>query len=134
MTETLPERDDDRFEEVLGRLDALVRRGQRDESPPLAVADVAIPVLTDVFLPDQTGDMETIPLLTDALNQERDQPLDAILPLMVNVLEAALIQEIQPALEDALKIKVAELRPQLEYLLREQLRQALAREENQTEE
>jgi hypothetical protein len=137
MTETAPERDDDHFEEVLGRLDALVKRGQGDgESlPPPVGTEVPIPLLTEVFLHDQTGDIEAIPLLTDALSSERVQPLDAaILPLMVKVLEDALMQQVQPALENALKTRIAELRPQLEEILRQHLQQALARGENQTEE
>lgn len=136
--ETAPERrDDDRFEEVLGRLDALVRRGQIDDErlppPPVATENV-IPVLTEVFVPGHTVNSEAIPVLTETLSQEPEVQLDAMLPLMVRVIEESLIQQIQPALEEALKSKIAELRPQLDLLLRRQMQPGIVPEENQTEE
>lgn len=137
MTETIPERDDDRFEEVLGRLDALVKRGQRDEEPlpPPVVAESEIPVLTEVFSPGQVVDAEAIPLLADTLIQEQREPsLDAMLPLMVKVMEDALVQQVQPALEEVLRAKIKELRPQLDMLLRQHLQSTLVQEEHQTEE
>lgn len=135
MTETAPERDEDRFEEVLGRLDALVRRGQPNEDPPPpAIENAAIPVLTEVLVSGPAEVSDTIPLLTDTLNLERNHAHELILPHLVKVVEDVLAQQIQPVLEEALRSRVAELRPQIETLLRQHLQQALAQEKNQIEE
>lgn len=129
-------RDDDRFEEVLGRLDALVRRGQpvEDRPPPRIVPDPAIPVLTEVLLTGKSAEEDTIPLLTEELSQDRDRVEKSVLQMLVNLVENTIVEQIQPALQEALVNKVAELRPQIEMLLRQRLQQTLTQKTDQTEE
>ena len=143
MTDILPERDDDRFEEVLGRLDALVRRGQPsiEPPPPPLVENASIPVLTEIYQPEQEERLAEIPTLSEALTSKPEvsvedkleQMLVAALPEMVGILEDALVQRVKPAMEDALAKVLEELRPQTEELLRQRLRQVLIQEESQKE-
>jgi hypothetical protein len=143
MTDTLPERDDDRFEEVLGRLDALVRRGQPvvEPPPPPLVVDASIPVLIEVYQPEQEERLEAIPTLSEALplvpelsvEERLDQALVAVLPEIVGVLEDALVLRVKPAMEEALAQALSDLRPQTEELLRQRLRQLLVPEESEPE-
>lgn len=138
MTNGLPERDDERFEEVLERLDALVRRGQPDSDPPPpppAVSEASIPVLTEVYRPEWVGaapqqsapEQPVAPGLS--AEEKLEQAVVAVLPVMTEVLETVLAQAVQPALERA----IADLRPQMEAALRQRLQQALAQEQDQTE-
>jgi hypothetical protein len=141
MTDLLPERDDDRFEEVLGRLDALVRRGQPsiEPPPPPLIESASIPVLTEVYQPEQDERLAEIPTLTEALaskpavsvEEKLEQMLLEVLPEMAGILEEALVQRLKPAMEDALARALADLRPQTEELLRQRLRQVLVQEESQ---
>lgn len=142
MTNVLPERDDDRFEEVLERLDALVRRGQPESDPPPpppAVSEVSIPVLTEVYRPELEeaaphGSASEDAALPELSAEEKlEQAVVAVLPIMTEVLENTLAQTVRPALDKALDQAIADLRPQMEALLRQRLRQALAQEEDQTE-
>lgn len=143
MTDLLPERDDDRFEEVLGRLDALVRRGQPsiEPPPPPIIESTSIPVLTEVYQPEQDERLAEIPTLTEALaskpavsvEEKLEQMLLEVLPEMAGILEDALVQRLKPAMEDALARALADLRPQTEELLRQRLRQVLVQEESQKE-
>lgn len=143
MTEILPDRDDDRFEEVLGRLDALIRRGQPsiEPPPPPLVEDASIPVLTEVYQPAQEKRVEEIPALSETLSlkpevsieEKLEQTVAAVLPEMVGILEDALALRVRPAMEEALGKVLADLRPQTEALLRLRLRQVLAQEESQSE-
>jgi hypothetical protein len=143
MTDLLPERDDDRFEEVLGRLDALVRRGQPsiEPPPPPIIESTSIPVLTEVYQPEQDERLAGIPTLTEALaskpavsvEEKLEQMLLEVLPEMAGILEDALVQRLKPAMEDALARALADLRPQTEELLRQRLRQVLVQEESQKE-
>lgn len=143
MTDLLPERDDDRFEEVLGRLDALVRRGQPsiEPPPPPIIESTSIPVLTEVYQPEQDERLAEIPTLTEALaskpavsvEEKLEQMLLEVLPEMAGILEDALVQRLKPAMEDALARALADLRPQTEELLRQRLRQLLVQEESQKE-
>ncbi|HEY3328062.1 MAG TPA: hypothetical protein VGK14_12985 [Novimethylophilus sp.] len=141
MTNVLPERDDDRFEEVLERLDALVRRGQPESDPPPpppAVSEASIPVLTEVYRPELEEAVPHEPASEDAAlpelsaEEKLEQAMDAALPVMTEVLENALAQTVRPALNKALDQAIAELCPQMEALLRQRLQQALA-QEDQTE-
>ena len=134
----LPEHDDDRFEEVLGRLDALVHRDQPVVEPP-PVAETSIPVLTEVYQPVQEEAKE-VPADMEALTQEAEmsveekleQAVAAVLPVMVGILEDVLELQTRPAMESALSQAIADLRPQTEALLRQRLQQALASEKSQT--
>ena len=134
----LPEHDDDRFEEVLGRLDALVHRDQPVVEPP-PVAETSIPVLTEVYQPVQEEAKE-VPAGMEALTQEAEasveekleQAIAAVLPVMVGILEDVLELQTRPAMESALSQAIADLRPQTEALLRQRLQQALASEKSQT--
>ena len=134
----LPEHDDDRFEEVLGRLDALVHRDQPVVEPP-PVAETSIPVLTEVYQPVQEEAKE-VPAGMEALTQEAEmsveekleQAVAAVLPVMVGILEDVLELQTRPAMESALSQAIADLRPQTEALLRQRLQQALASEKSQT--
>ena len=138
MTGMLPEHDDDRFEEVLGRLDALVHRDQPVVEPP-PVAETSIPVLTEVYQPVQEEAKE-VPADMEALTQEAEmsveekleQAVAAVLPVMVGILEDVLELQTRPAMESALSQAIADLRPQTEALLRQRLQQALASEKSQT--
>lgn len=143
MTEILPERDDDRFEEVLGRLDALIRRGQPsiEPPPPPLVEDASIPVLTEVYQPAHEKRVEEIPTSSETLSlkpevsieEKFEQTVAAVLPEMVGILEDALALRVRPAMEEALGQVLADLRPQTEALLRLRLRQVLAQEEGLSE-
>ena len=138
MTDVLPERDDERFEEVLERLDALVRRGQPDSDPPPpppAVSEASIPLLTEVYRPELDGavlqesasERSVLPELS--AEEKLEQAVVAVLPVMTEVLEKVLAQSLRPALDQA----IADLRPQVEAVLRQRLLQALAQEQDQTE-
>lgn len=143
MTDILPERDDDRFEEVLGRLDALVRRGQPtiEPPPPPLGEDASIPVLNEVYQPEQEERLKEIPILSETLSPESgvsieeklEQAVAAVLPEMVGILEDALVLRMRPALEEALGQALAELLPRTDALLRLRLRQVLVQEKSQTE-
>ncbi len=133
MTDILPPRDDDRFEEVLGRLDALVRRGQPDYDPPPpppAVSEATIPVLTEVYQPEAeigTGIVE--PAVELSAEEQLEQAMAMVLPIMAETVGAILEETVRPELEQTLRQTLAELRPQMEELLRQRLRQALTRSE-----
>lgn len=133
---TMPGRDDERFEEVLERLDALVRRGQPDADlpppPPPAVSEASIPVLTEIYRPgsaeaEPASGQPALPELSTA--EKLEQAVAAALPVMTEVLEQVLAQTVRPALDQA----IADLRPQMEAVLRQRLLQALAQEQGQTE-
>jgi len=138
MTGMPPEHDDDRFEEVLGRLDALVHRGQPAVERPPLVAETSIPVLTEVYQPLQEeakeipADIETLTQEAEVSVEEKlEQAVAAVLPVMVGILEEVLELQTRPAMESALSQAIADLRPQTEALLRQRLQQALALEKNQ---
>jgi len=123
MTGQVPEPGDDgRFEAVLDRLDALVRRGQPvgDTEPPPAPSGPAIPMLTEVMVPDQSGG-EDVPVLTEVVQQASGQTLDMIVPAMVEALEGELMRSLKPVLENALRSGIEAIRPQLEETLRQRL-------------
>jgi hypothetical protein len=136
--DTLSERDDDRFEEVLGRLDALVRRGQPDLEPPPPpfISEASIPVLTEVYQqPMADGVPEAIIRVEDSFKEpvptaeeSLEQALAMVLPVMLEILEDALWQKVQPALESAVKLALDDLRPHAEALLRQRLQHALAQQ------
>jgi hypothetical protein len=142
MTEILPERDDGRFEEVLGRLDALVRRGQSEiePPPPPLVEEPSIPVLTEVYQPQEVR-AEVIPTLSDAVLPAPEQSnednleltLAMLLPEMERLVEDTLASEVKPALEQALNHALVDLRPHIEAALRQRLRQVLAGNGGQAE-
>lgn len=128
MTGLPPERDDDRFQEVLGRLDALVRRGHPgDESPPPppAVSEASIPVLTDVYLPDS----EEGPNLSSAemAPETLAQAVAEVLPGVMEVLEDVFAREIKLAMSEALDAAIADVRPLVEERLRQHLLQILTK-------
>lgn len=135
------ERDDDKFEEVLGRLDALIRRGQAvvDPPPPPPMAtDTSIPVLTEVYQPDAESVRLDTPVQQAMLpalpeTDKLEQAVMAVLPLLEGVLEDMMVRQIQPAMEAALQQALADLRPQAEVLLRQRLGQLMAQEKDQTE-
>jgi len=135
---------DEHFEEVLGRLDSLIRRDQPTipPPPPPPVSEATIPVLTEVYAaaPAQAE----VPLLTEIVFEREvvevstaeklEQAVAAVLPVMVGVLEEALVMKIQPVMESALKQILEDLHPQIEPILRQRLQALLAQEaENQTE-
>jgi len=140
MTGIPPEHDNDRFEEVLGRLDALVHRDQPAVEPPPPVADSSIPVLTEVYQPGQkeeaaevTAEIETLtPEAGVPVEEKLEQAVAAVLPVMVGILEDVLALQTRPAMESALSQAIADLRPQTEALLRQRLQQALALEKSQS--
>jgi hypothetical protein len=132
MSDTLPARDDDRFEEVLGRLDALVRRGQPDNDPPPpppAVSEATIPVLTEVYRPEFVVVDEVARAPALSADEQLEQAMTLVLPVMAETVGAIMEETVRPALEQALRETLAELRPQVEDLLRQRLRQALTRPE-----
>jgi hypothetical protein len=118
-------RNDEHFEEVLGRLDSLIRRNQppTQPPPPPLVSEATIPVLTDVYegaevLPSDVS-------VADAKISEQEKlelAVAAVLPMMVEVLEDALIREVRPAMENALKRVLEDLQPQIEIMLRQRLK------------
>jgi hypothetical protein len=142
MTEMLPERDDGRFEEVLGRLDALVRRGQSEiePPPPPLVEEPSIPVLTEIYQPQEVR-AESIPTLDDAVSLAPERSIEdklqlmlaMLLPEMERLVEGALASQVKPALEQALNQAIVDLRPQIEAALRQRLRQVLAGKSDQAE-
>jgi hypothetical protein len=123
VTEPSAERDDQRFQEVLGRLDALVRRGQGSGTAPPPSGKGEIPVLTEIYQPDQQPLIEP-PLLTDILPSE-EVGGHGFASLLVQVVEEVLRQKVQPELTAAINEKMGELRPQLEGWLQEALQRAL---------
>jgi hypothetical protein len=141
--DTLSERDDDRFEEVLGRLDALVRRGQPniEPPPPPIVLEASIPVLTEVYRPpagEGVPEVITQPEGTtqqpgSTFEEKLDQIMATVLPVMMETLEDALWQKVQPALESAVKQALVDLRPQTQALLRQRLQHVLAQQKDQTD-
>jgi len=126
MTDFPPQRDDERFQEVLGRLDALVRRGQPEDTPPPppAISEATIPVLTDVYSPADEVLRET----HAAGRREIEQIITDLLPEMMGMMESALLEQLKPALNASLNAAVAEIRPQIEDKIRQRLLQALAHE------
>lgn len=140
------ERNDEHFEEVLGRLDSLIRRGQPEtllQPPPPPISQTSIPVLTEVY-EASTEPVPSAPLLTDLISdqiitevsvaEKLEQAVAAVLPTMVAVLEEALAMKVQPAMERALSQVLDDLHPQIESILRQQLKTLLAQESgNQTE-
>lgn len=133
-------RDDERFEAVLGRLDTLIKRGQPDTPPPPppAISEANIPVLTEVYqatplLIESVADTRTdIPEISP--EEKLEQAVAAVLPLMVNVMEEVLAMKVQPAIEVALNRALADLLPQTEEILRQRLQTLLTQEEeDQTE-
>lgn len=145
----IPPRDDERFEEVLERLDALVRRGQPEPEPPPPpppVSEATIPVLTEVWAPasEPVSVAEGAGTEPDASPAEPagsppagglqlEQAMAEVLPVIAEVLETTLLNQLQPALDQAIGRTLAELRPQLEERLRQRLQQALAEDPGQTE-
>lgn len=123
MTEPSAERDDQRFQEVLGRLDALVRRGQGGEAVPPPSGKEEIPLLTEIYQPGQPPLIEP-PVLTDILPSEEAGGHE-FAPLLARVMEDVLRQKVQPELTAAINEKMEELRPQLASWLQEALQRAL---------
>lgn len=135
MTGFPPERDDDRFREVLGRLDALVRRSYPDDEPPLpppAVSEATIPVLTDVYSP-AAREEDVHSLLPGTTAQALEQAVAEVLPGVVEALEDVLARQVRPALSVALDAAIADLRPQIEEKVRQYLLQAIAKGKDQVE-
>lgn len=125
MTDSL--RDDERFQAVLGRLDALVRRSQPEDGPPPpppAVSEATIPVLTDVYLP---ADQENSAPLSVPPSRNVEDAITEMLPEMVKILVDELEQQAKPALSQVFDTVIAEMRPQIEEHIRQRLSQALAK-------
>jgi hypothetical protein len=129
MSDTLSQRDDERFQEVLGRLDALVRRGRSDDTPPPpppAISEASIPVLTEVYL---AGDAEQLrPHQGSGLPQEIEMAICAAVPEMAKMLADAVESQVKPAVNQVLDAVIAEMRPHIEENIRQRLMQALARQ------
>ena len=119
MSEFSPE-PDERFDEILSRLDALVKRGNPipDAPPPL---DAGIPVLTELYQPEMQGDASSVFPVRENVNPSMEVILEAIIPSLLDTLEKALSQNLKPALEAAINEKLEELRPQLKAMLVQQL-------------
>ena len=114
MVDDIPPRDDERFEEVLGRLDLLIRRNQSQSSPlpPPAVSEATIPVLTEEFVPE-------VPYQKPLTEEETAEALmerlvEAVMPVMMH------------ALDDVLSQVIGEIRPKTEALLRQRIQQTLS--------
>lgn len=141
------DRNDEHFEEVLGRLDSLIRRDQaatQPPPPPPPVSEATIPVLTEVYAATPEPVLSDVPVLTEVLPErvvievsaaeKLEQAVAAVLPMMAEVLEDALVMKVQPVMESALKQVLNDLRPQIELILRQRLQALLTQEtENQTE-
>lgn len=131
------ERNDEHFEEVLGRLDSLIRRGQppTQPPPPPQVSEATIPVLTEVYDGSAMLQAETaLPVVPQMSEQEKlEQAVSAVLPMMVEILEETLIREVRPAMEGALKRVLEDLRPQIEGMLRQRLQTLPAQEDVEKE-
>ncbi len=128
------ERNDEHFEEVLGRLDSLIRHGQpaTPPPPPPPVSEATIPVLTEIYevIPEQAGlpDSSASTGNTEIQVSEEEkleQAVIAVLPIMTAALEEALLINVKPAMEHAFSQALDSLRPQVETLLRQQLHTAL---------
>lgn len=119
------ERDDEHFEEVLGRLDSLIRRGQPpvQPPPPPQVSEATIPVLTEIYDGPVIEQLEAaLPAAPQISDQEKlEQAVSTVLPMMVEILEETLIKEVRPAMDSALKRVLEDLRPQIEGMLRQRL-------------
>lgn len=117
------ERNDEHFEEVLGRLDSLIRRGQppTQPPPPPSVSEATIPVLTEVYDGAPVVDVPTEEEIVVSEQEKLELAVAAVLPMMVEVLEEALIREVRPAMEGALKRVLEDLQPQIEIMLRQRL-------------
>ena len=138
---------DEHFEEVLGRLDSLIRRDQlaTQPPPPPPVSEATIPVLTEVYAVTAAPLQPEVPLLTEMVSGQEvieeisaadklEQAVAAALPAMAEELEALLIMKIQPAMERALEQILEDLRPQIESILHQRLQALLAQEtDRQTE-
>ncbi len=131
------ERNDEHFEEVLGRLDSLIRRGQPpvQPPPPPQVSEATIPVLTEIYDGPVMEQLEaTLPAGPQVSEQEKlEQAVSAVLPMMVEILEEALIREVRPAMESALKRVLEDLRPQIEGILRQRLQTLPAQDDAENE-
>jgi hypothetical protein len=117
-------RNDEHFEEVLGRLDSLIRRGQppTQPPPPPLVSEATIPVLTEVYEGAEVFPSDAPVVDVKITEQEKlELAVAAVLPMMVEVLEEALIREVRPAMEGALKRVLEDLQPQIEIMLRQRL-------------
>jgi hypothetical protein len=127
MSDYPTQRDDERFQQVLGRLDALVRRGRGDDMPPPpppAVSEATIPVLTEVYQP---GDAEQLrPSGEQGLLQEVEAVVSEAVPEMAKMLADAVESQVKPAVNQVLDAVIAEMRPQIEEKIRQRLMQALA--------
>jgi hypothetical protein len=124
------ERNDEHFEEVLGRLDSLIRRGQppTQPPPPPSVSEATIPVLTEVYDGTPVVDAPTEEEIVVSEQEKLELAVAAVLPMMVEVLEEALIREVRPAMEGALKRVLEDLQPQIETMLRQRLQATPAQE------
>lgn len=136
----IPSRDDDRFEEVLGRLDALMRRDQPPPGPPpLSPSENPIPVLTEIYVPAGTAEnlQEDTSVVQGQLTADElmEQATAVVLPVMAQMIEDVLLSKIMPAVEGVIQQSLAELKPQLESLLRQHLTKQMSTQagEDQTE-
>ncbi|MCX7628449.1 MAG: hypothetical protein N2Z69_08590 [Methylophilaceae bacterium] len=108
---------------MLLRLDTLMRRSRSgEESLPPSSETEEIPVLTEVYQPDQDTQATSL-LVTGTTSAE--QMLDAVAPLLADVLDEVLREKLIPALVAAVHGGVETLRPQLEDGLRQALVRAL---------
>ncbi len=139
------ERNDEHFEQILGRLDSLVRRGYSEAQPPPppSVSEATIPVLTEIFegVPEAEDAPATENTATPAepppeltSEEKMEQAVAAVLPFMSSVLEEVLVERVKPAMETAIEQALVELRPQIEKNLRRHLEAVLTGSETgQTE-
>lgn len=140
------DRNDGHFEEVLGRLDSLIRQGQPavPPPPPPPVSEATIPVLTEVYETSPEPAQPDVPVLTEPVSkinvsetsaeEKLEQAVAAVLPMMAEALEEALLMKVQPAMERAFNQALEDLRPQIETILRQKLQTALTQDrESQTE-
>ncbi|GBG13552.1 hemolysin D [Novimethylophilus kurashikiensis] len=127
MSDYPTQRDDERFQQVLGRLDALVRRGQGDEMPPPpppAVSEATIPVLTEVYQPEESEQLR--PHGEQSLLHEVEAVVLDAVPEMAKMLADAVESQVKPTVNQVLDAVIAEMRPQIEEKIRQRLMQALA--------
>ena len=109
MTDELPP-DSQPFEQVLTRLDALMKRGQSAPSDD-------IPVLTDIY----QGNDAQHPVMAVSDLPEADKVTDDVAkPLQAELVES-LLADLAPLIEDAVEIAVQHQLAELELSLRAKL-------------
>lgn len=117
MANETPPRDGERFEEVLGRLDSLIRRNQSQSTPlpPPVVSEATIPVLTEEFFPE--------------ISQHKSLPEDETAEVLMERLVEAVMPVMMHALDEVLSQVIGEIRPKTEALLRQRIQQTLSQKE-----